>query len=594
MQQYEVELESKTKQISQMQTESAQLMQENSELSQQLYVLKTKVTGKEGAITSDEDRIEKIQKDQMVQLLKRNHDTLMQKYELFRQRNEALEKMAVEKEALYNEMKLDADKTGQDLFRVQKSFEETKNQKEIFEAKVKRLEEAAKSKDEQIKALKVQKEKYEGQSKVLNEQLELIQNSHDQLSAKKSQEVEMLTKEISQLSLKEKDTKQKLHWVENELGEVKDQLRSMTTELDTRTQENDHLISLLEDYEQKVATYEQREKSINALSLESKKRIEEANLERDRVHLKEAQYLRQIDRLEETLKVEAAERKDRHDRLLEAVREKQKTILDSRDDELSELKIKLSEALDKYDKQKVEKDSLQTQLDKMVDQWRKFKEEANQKYEQYSKQINQAEMKNQEHNRSLVTECEKQREETEAMRNERQNSKIEMHELQVKLDGYMRDYERYFAENKRLRELVNTIRDEKDTAISELNRLKVIYHDRVNELNDQCNIKIAQLENQLLEQKEKHRQSEESAYDVMVQQEKISDKWKGEHKKTCEYFEKTVKHMEVENRMLKDKVIQLKSTVSVLREEKLSTSRAEKPAKEGKKESSRSKSKSKQ
>ena len=43
------------------------------------------------------------------------------------------------------------------------------------------------------------------------------------------------------------------------------------------------------------------------------------------------------------------------------------------------------------------------------------------------------------------------------------------------------------------------MRDEKDTAISELNRLKVIYHDRVNELNDECNIKVAQLENQLLE-----------------------------------------------------------------------------------------------
>ena len=55
----------------------------------------------------------------------------------------------------------------------------------------------------------------------------------------------------------------------------------------------------------------------------------------------------------------------------------------------------------------------------------------------------------------------------------------------------MRDYDRYFVENKRLRELVNTIRDEKDTAISELNRLKVIYHDRVNELTDECNIKLA-------------------------------------------------------------------------------------------------------
>ena len=203
-----------------------------------------------------------------------------------------------------------------------------------------------------------------------------------------------------------------------------------------------------------------------------------------------------------------------------------------------------------------------------MSEWRNFKEEANQKYENYSKRINQAEMKNGEDNRELISECDKQREEVEAMRNERQESKIEMHKIQVKLDGYMRDYERYFSENKRLRELVNTIRDEKDTAISELNRLKVIYHDRVNELSDECNIKVAQLENQLLENKENHRHQEEGAYAVMVQQEKITDKWKMEHKKTCNYFEKQLKHLEVENRMLKDKVIQLKSTVSVLREEK--------------------------
>jgi len=105
--------------------------------------------------------------------------------------------------------------------------------------------------------------------------------------------------------------------------------------------------------------------------------------------------------------------------LIEALREKQRAILDSRDDEITELKIKLSDALDTQEKQKVERDSLQKQLDRMIDQWRNFKEEANQKYEQYSKQINQAELKNEEHNRALINECEKQREEVEAMRNER-------------------------------------------------------------------------------------------------------------------------------------------------------------------------------
>ena len=36
----------------------------------------------------------------------------------------------------------------------------------------------------------------------------------------------------------------------------------------------------------------------------------------------------------------------------------------------------------------------------------------------------------------------------------------------------MRDYERYFDENKRLKEILNSLRDEKDTAFSEINRLK--------------------------------------------------------------------------------------------------------------------------
>ena len=70
---------------------------------------------------------------------------------------------------------------------------------------------------------------------MLSEQLELIQNSHDELNQKKGHETELLSKEITQLSMKERDTKQRLLATENELSEIKDQLRSMTTELDTRT-----------------------------------------------------------------------------------------------------------------------------------------------------------------------------------------------------------------------------------------------------------------------------------------------------------------------------------------------------------------------
>lgn len=70
-----------------MQLEQQQIIEENSNLTHQLYVLKTKFNSGDGAGSlgvNDEDKIERIQKDQMVSLLKRNHDTLLEKYEIFR------------------------------------------------------------------------------------------------------------------------------------------------------------------------------------------------------------------------------------------------------------------------------------------------------------------------------------------------------------------------------------------------------------------------------------------------------------------------------------------------------------------------------
>jgi len=115
---------------------------------------------------------------------------------------------------------------------------------------------------------------------------------------------------------------------------------------------------LLEEHESRLATYEAERSKITSLANESRKRIEEANLERDKVALKEAQYLRQIERLEDTITTEAKERKERHDRLLEAIREKQKAIVESRDDEITELRLKLGDALDTQERLKVENESL--------------------------------------------------------------------------------------------------------------------------------------------------------------------------------------------------------------------------------------------
>ena len=76
----------------------------------ELYVLKTKFaeskeSGANILMTDEEQKIERIQKDQLVTMLKRNLDVATQKQETLRTQNLALEERSKDKEARYEKMK---------------------------------------------------------------------------------------------------------------------------------------------------------------------------------------------------------------------------------------------------------------------------------------------------------------------------------------------------------------------------------------------------------------------------------------------------------------------------------------------------------
>ena len=104
MAQYESDNERKTKLIAQLERDQQQLMNENNVMSEQLYQLKSKAMQEQrsligitdqvaddffGGVTADKGDLQKLamekaEKDKMVELLKRNHDVMMEKYEVFR------------------------------------------------------------------------------------------------------------------------------------------------------------------------------------------------------------------------------------------------------------------------------------------------------------------------------------------------------------------------------------------------------------------------------------------------------------------------------------------------------------------------------
>jgi hypothetical protein len=112
-------------------------------LAQQLYHFKTQTLDKAGGSSLDSgpdiigSKVLRDERDHLVELMKRNHDIVVEKYEVQRQRNDSLEKLAIEKEKLYNEIKIENDQISNNNYKLQRAIEELLNEKRILEGKLK-------------------------------------------------------------------------------------------------------------------------------------------------------------------------------------------------------------------------------------------------------------------------------------------------------------------------------------------------------------------------------------------------------------------------------------------------------------------------
>ena len=122
MQQYESDNERKHKLISQLERELQQRQNENNLMSQQLFQMKSKsLQDREEAEGESDPKLDfeyadKVQRDKMVELLKRNHDVMMEKYEVYAERNKILEKKALEQEKLYVTIKAENEDLANQLY----------------------------------------------------------------------------------------------------------------------------------------------------------------------------------------------------------------------------------------------------------------------------------------------------------------------------------------------------------------------------------------------------------------------------------------------------------------------------------------------
>lgn len=72
-----------------------------------------------------------------------------------------------------------------------------------------------------------------------------------------------------------------------------------------------------------------------------------------------------VSRLEEQLNREAKDHQERHERVVESLRLKHKTILDQKCDELADFSRKLSDANENAERHRMDRDSLREEVTKL-------------------------------------------------------------------------------------------------------------------------------------------------------------------------------------------------------------------------------------
>ena len=81
-------------------------------------------------MSADEEKIYRIEKDQMVSLLKKNLDNLMEKNHYLRGKSESSDKLLSEMEVRYTEMKTQNDQMSYQLNKVRKEYDDMKYTKD--------------------------------------------------------------------------------------------------------------------------------------------------------------------------------------------------------------------------------------------------------------------------------------------------------------------------------------------------------------------------------------------------------------------------------------------------------------------------------
>ena len=374
-------------------------------------------------------------------------------------------------------------------------------------------------------------------NKNYKQQLNEYKEAYDSLETRKGKEVENIISELKEIRFINENYKTKNKNLEDENSYFKFENAKLKQENEGLKFDRDHLTKIIEDSNMAVQNATEKEKYIDNMIKNYKKRNEETNLEKEKINQKLQMKENQLNKLNTDFGNLLKEKMNNYETLNNLTKNKYEEIINNKENEIKELKASiLSYKIEKdkyfndYNLFKNEYDKIEqkfnTENDLYIKKYEEVQNNLNTKMNDYISQINELKMTkdNLEHENKLMKD---------EIKTYAQNEK----RLELQIKNLEKNENNIIRENSDLKKNGDIYLRQNSEYVKEIERIKKNYSIQMEQEKEFYDNKIINLENIINNQKEKLSMAESKALEMVKKQQQITEKYKIELKNTINYYQ---------------------------------------------------------
>ena len=374
-------------------------------------------------------------------------------------------------------------------------------------------------------------------NKNYKQQLNEYKEAYDSLEIRKGKEVENIISELKEIRFINENYKTKNKNLEDENSYFKFENAKLKQENEGLKFDRDHLTKIIEDSNMAVQNATEKEKYIDNMIKNYKKRNEETNLEKEKINQKLQMKENQLNKLNTDFGNLIKEKMNNYEILNNITKNKYEEIINNKENEIKELKasillykIEKDKYFNDYNLFKNEYDKIEqkfnTENDLYIKKYEEVQNNLNTKMNDYISQINELKMTkdNLEHENKLMKD---------EIKTYAQNEK----RLELQIKNLEKNENNIIRENSDLKKNGDIYLRQNSEYVKEIERIKKNYSIQMEQEKEFYDNKIINLENIINNQKEKVSMAESKALEMVKKQQQITEKYKIELKNTINYYQ---------------------------------------------------------